>query len=44
MIYRWGRRGRGKGVMVEDGCVRESVEWGRGFYDVNEKDRIVEVF
>ncbi|RXK31010.1 plipastatin synthetase [Bacillus velezensis] len=43
-IYTSGTTGRPKGVMVEHRSVSQTLQWRSGFYDLNEKDTILQLF
>lgn len=44
IIYTSGTTGRPKGVMVEHRSVSQTLQWRSGFYDLNEKDTILQLF
>ena len=44
IIYTSGTTGRPKGVMVEHRSVSKTLQWRSGFYDLNEKDTVLQLF
>ncbi|MGA4833518.1 amino acid adenylation domain-containing protein, partial [Bacillus velezensis] len=44
IIYTSGTTGRPKGVMVEHRSVSQTLQWRSGFYDLNEKDTVLQLF
>ena len=44
IIYTSGTTGRPKGVMVEHRSVSQTLQWRSSFYDLNEKDTVLQLF